>query len=48
LLVDDIVDTGRSIACEATELRRSEVQDLWICALLDKPQRRQVEIDPRP
>jgi hypoxanthine phosphoribosyltransferase len=44
LLVDDIVDTGRSIAYAATELRRRGVQDLWTCALLDKPQRREVEV----
>src|ERR1700758_662352 len=37
LLVDDIVDTGRSIAYAALQLRRRGVSDLWICALLDKP-----------
>jgi hypoxanthine phosphoribosyltransferase len=44
LLVDDIVDTGRSIAYAAAQLRRHGVGDLWICALLDKPQRREVEV----
>jgi hypoxanthine phosphoribosyltransferase len=44
LLVDDIVDTGRSIAYAATELRRRGVEDLWTCVLLDKPQRREVEV----
>jgi hypoxanthine phosphoribosyltransferase len=44
VLVDDIVDTGRSIAYAAAELRRSQVGKLWTCALLDKPQRRQIEI----
>lgn len=44
LLVDDIVDTGRSIAYAAAQLRRRGVSDLWICALLDKPQRREIEI----
>jgi hypoxanthine phosphoribosyltransferase len=43
LLVDDIVDTGRSIAYAAGELRRGQVGELWTCALLDKPQRRQIE-----
>ena len=43
LLVDDIVDTGRSIAYAAAELRRCQVGELWTCALLDKPQRRQIE-----
>jgi hypoxanthine phosphoribosyltransferase len=44
LLVDDIVDTGRSIAYAVAELRRSGVSGLWTCAVLDKPQRRQVEV----
>jgi hypoxanthine phosphoribosyltransferase len=44
LLVDDIVDTGRSIAYAAAQLRGRGVSDLWICALLDKPQRREIEI----
>ena len=44
LLVDDIVDTGRSIAYAAAQLRRRAVSDLWICALLDKPQRREIQI----
>jgi hypoxanthine phosphoribosyltransferase len=44
LLVDDIVDTGRSITFAAAQLRRRGVRDLWICALLDKPQRREVEV----
>jgi hypoxanthine phosphoribosyltransferase len=44
LLVDDIVDTGRSIADAAAELRRAGVEDLWTCALLDKPTRREIEV----
>jgi hypoxanthine phosphoribosyltransferase len=44
LLVDDIVDTGRSIAYAAFQLRQCGVGDLWICALLDKPQRREVTV----
>jgi hypoxanthine phosphoribosyltransferase len=44
LLVDDIVDTGRSIAYVAAELYRRGIGELWICALIDKPQRRQIEI----
>jgi hypoxanthine phosphoribosyltransferase len=44
LLVDDIVDTGRSIAYAVTQLRRRGVGDLWTCALLDKSQRREVEV----
>ena len=43
LLIDDIVDTGRSIACAAALLRQRKIGDLWTCALLDKPERREVE-----
>jgi len=44
LLIDDIVDTGRTIACAAAQLRRRGIGDLWTCALLDKPQRREIEV----
>ena len=44
LLVDDIVDTGRSIAYAAAQLRQYGVGNLWTCALLDKPQRREIEV----
>ena len=43
LLIDDIVDTGRSIAFAAALLRERKIGGLWTCALLDKPQRREVE-----
>jgi hypoxanthine phosphoribosyltransferase len=44
LLVEDIIDTGRSIAYAAARLRQRGIGNLWICALLDKPQRREVEV----
>ena len=44
MLVDDMVDTGRSIAYAAAQLRRCGVAGLWSCALLNKPQRREVEV----
>ena len=44
LLIDDIVDTGRSIAYAAALLRQRGIGDLWTCALLDNPQRREVEV----
>jgi hypoxanthine phosphoribosyltransferase len=44
LLVDDIVDTGRSIAYAAAQLRQRGIGDLRTCALLDKPQRREIEL----
>jgi hypoxanthine phosphoribosyltransferase len=44
LLVNDIVDTGRSIAFAAAQSRQHGIGDLWICALLDKPQHREIEV----
>jgi hypoxanthine phosphoribosyltransferase len=44
LLVDDIVDTGRSIDYAAAQLRDRGIGGLWTCALLDKPQRREAEV----
>ena len=43
LLVDDIIDTGRSVAYAQALLRQREVARLWTCALVDKPSRREVE-----
>ena len=45
LLVDDIVDTGRSIAHAAALLHERGVGEIWTCALLDKPARREVTAD---
>ena len=44
LLVDDIVDTGRSIAYAAAHLRRRGIGGLWTCVLLDKRQRREIAV----
>lgn len=44
LLVDDIVDTGRSIAFATAQLRQHGIHDLWTCALLDKPSRREIPV----
>jgi hypoxanthine phosphoribosyltransferase len=44
LVVDDIVDTGRSLACAVALLRRQRSGELWTCALLDKPARRELEV----
>jgi hypoxanthine phosphoribosyltransferase len=44
LLVDDIVDTGRSMAYAVAQLRLRGIGYLWTCALLDKPQRREIEV----
>lgn len=44
LLVDDIVDTGRSTAYAQALLRQRGVAELWTCALVDKPSRREVDV----
>jgi len=44
LLVDDIVDTGRSIAYAIALLEQREAGRVWTCALIDKPSRREVDV----
>ena len=44
LLVDDIVDTGRSLAYAIALLEQRGVLGIRTCALLDKPTRREVEV----
>ncbi len=44
LLVDDIVDTGRSVAYARVLMEQRDVAGLWICVLVDKPSRREVDI----
>ena len=44
LLVDDIVDTGRSLAFARDLLRERGATQVKTCALLDKPSRRVVDI----
>jgi hypoxanthine phosphoribosyltransferase len=46
LVVDDIVDTGRSLAYAVAVLRRQRIGRLWSCAMIDKPARREVEVGP--
>ena len=44
LLVDDIVDSGRSLAYARTLLEQREAARIWTCALLDKPSRREIQV----
>lgn len=44
LIVEDIVDTGHSMRFLMREFRRREVKSLALAALLDKPERREIEI----
>ena len=44
LLVDDIIDTGRTLARIRSRLLAQEPASLEICVLLDKPSRRQISV----
>lgn len=46
LLVDDIVDTGRSLVAARSLLLARGAATLSSCVLLDKPSRREVEVEP--
>lgn len=46
LLVDDITDTGRTLVQAKTLLMELGVAEIWSCTLLDKPSRREVEVEP--
>jgi len=46
LLVDDIVDTGRTLLYARNLLRERQVSSILTCALVDKPSRREVAFDP--
>lgn len=45
LIVDNIADTGRSIAYATALLHQRGISNLWTCALLDKSERREVDIN---
>jgi hypoxanthine phosphoribosyltransferase len=45
LLIDDIVDTGRTIRYACELLRHKKASNIVTCALVDKPSRREVAID---
>jgi len=45
LVVEDIVDTGHSVAFLMNYLQKKKPASLKLCALTDKPSRRQVPID---
>ncbi|RXJ72457.1 hypoxanthine phosphoribosyltransferase [Veronia nyctiphanis] len=45
LLVEDIIDTGNTLSKVCEILRLREPKSVRICTLLDKPERREVEVD---
>ena len=44
VLVEDVVDTGLTLTYLLGELRRRSPRTLEVCALLDKPSRREVDV----
>jgi hypoxanthine phosphoribosyltransferase len=44
LIIEDIVDTGQSMAFLTGYLQKKKPASLQICCLLDKPSRRKVEV----
>lgn len=46
LLVDDLTDTGRSMAYAHQLAEDAGAVSVWTCGLLDKPSRREVELTP--
>ncbi len=45
LIVEDIVDTGKTLSYLVQNLKARQPASLHVCALLDKPERRQVPIE---
>lgn len=45
LLVEDILDTGRTLSKLVEELKKRHPASLKLCVLLDKPERRVTEIE---
>lgn len=46
LIVDDIMDSGHTIKKVREHLQEKNPESVNICVMLDKPDRRQVELDP--
>lgn len=46
LIVDDIIDTGHTLKKVIEHLEEKEPDSIRVCVMLDKPSRRQVELEP--
>jgi hypoxanthine phosphoribosyltransferase len=46
IVIEDIVDTGRTVSYLKDLLHDNLAKDVKVCTLLDKPSRREVEADP--
>ncbi len=47
LLVEDIIDTGRTLAWLVDYFDQKDTASVQICALINKSERREVDIDPK-
>ena len=47
IIVEDIIDTGRTLSYLMEILRKRNPNSLTVCTLLDKPERRLVDVDVR-
>ncbi len=45
LIVEDIIDSGRTLSCLVELFKERKPASLRLCTLLDKPSRREVEVD---
>ena len=45
IVIEDIIDTGRTLSHLVTLLKHRNPESLVLCTLLDKPERRVVEVD---
>ena len=48
LLIEDILDTGRTLQYVSDMLKSRKAKSIAICTLLDKPERRAPEVDIKP
>ena len=46
LVVEDIIDSGRTLSYLVTYLKGKGARSVYTCTLLDKPSRREVEFTP--
>ncbi len=46
LIVDDIIDTGHTLKKVIEHLEEKEPDSIKVCVMLDKPSRRQVDLEP--
>lgn len=45
ILVEDIIDTGRTLACLKEYVQQRSARSVKVCALIDKRERREVEVE---